>query len=39
MKGNLTISNRSNMDWGLQNRISQIIKPQNNRALMFAVDH
>jgi putative autoinducer-2 (AI-2) aldolase len=27
------------MDWGLQNRISQIIKPQNNRALMLAVDH
>jgi putative autoinducer-2 (AI-2) aldolase len=27
------------MDWGLQNRISRIIKPQNNRALMLAVDH
>ncbi|MCV0398664.1 MAG: 3-hydroxy-5-phosphonooxypentane-2,4-dione thiolase [Nitrosarchaeum sp.] len=27
------------MDWGLQNRISKIIKPQNNRALMLAVDH
>jgi len=27
------------MDWGLQNRISQIIKPHNNRALMLAVDH
>ncbi len=27
------------MDWGLENRISQIIKPQNNRALMLAVDH
>ena len=27
------------MDWGLQNRLSQIIKPQNNRALMLAVDH
>lgn len=27
------------MDWGLQNRISSIIKPQNNRALMLAVDH
>ena len=27
------------MDWGLKNRISQIIKPQNNRALMLAVDH
>jgi 3-hydroxy-5-phosphonooxypentane-2,4-dione thiolase len=27
------------MDWGLQNRISRIIKPRNNRALMLAVDH
>ena len=27
------------MDWGLKNRISAIIKPQNNRALMLAVDH
>ena len=27
------------MDWGLKNRISRIIKPQNNRALMLAVDH
>jgi len=27
------------MDWGLQNRISSIIRPQNNRALMLAVDH
>ncbi len=27
------------MDWGLQNRISSIIKPHNNRALMLAVDH
>ena len=27
------------MDWGLENRISQIIKPQDNRALMLAVDH
>ena len=27
------------MDWGLQNRLSRIIKPQNNRALMLAVDH
>jgi len=27
------------MDWGLKNRISQIIKPHNNRALMLAVDH
>jgi len=27
------------MDWGLKNRLSQIIKPQNNRALMLAVDH
>ncbi|MDH3502700.1 MAG: 3-hydroxy-5-phosphonooxypentane-2,4-dione thiolase [Nitrosopumilus sp.] len=27
------------MDWGLRNRLSCIIKPQNNRALMLAVDH
>jgi len=27
------------MDWGLQNRLSSIIKPHNNRALMLAVDH
>jgi len=27
------------MDWGLQNRLSNIIKPQDNRALMLAVDH
>ena len=27
------------MDWGLKNRLSAIIKPQNNRALMLAVDH
>ena len=27
------------MDWGLKNRISQIIKPHNNRALMLAVHH
>jgi len=27
------------MDWGLQNRLSRIIKPHNNRALMLAVDH
>lgn len=27
------------MDWGLQNRLSQIIKPQDGRALMLAVDH
>ena len=27
------------MDWGLKNRISSIINPQNNRALMLAVDH
>ena len=27
------------MDWGLQNRLAQIIKPRNNRALMLAVDH
>ncbi|MCV0392499.1 MAG: 3-hydroxy-5-phosphonooxypentane-2,4-dione thiolase [Nitrosopumilus sp.] len=27
------------MDWGLENRLASIIKPQNNRALMLAVDH
>jgi len=27
------------MNWGLKNRLSSIIKPQNNRALMLAVDH
>ena len=27
------------MDWGLQNRLSRIIRPQDNRALMLAVDH
>ncbi len=27
------------MDWGLKNRLSSIIKPQNSRALMLAVDH
>jgi len=27
------------MDWGLQNRLSNIIKPENKRALMLAVDH
>ncbi len=33
------LQNRRDMDWGLQNRISRIIKPHNNRALMLAVDH
>jgi putative autoinducer-2 (AI-2) aldolase len=27
------------MEWGLKNRLARIIKPQNNRALMLAVDH
>ena len=27
------------MDWGLRNRLAQIIKPGTNRALMLAVDH
>ena len=27
------------MEWGLRNRISSIIKPQDRRALMLAVDH
>ena len=31
--------NREKMDWGLKNRISKIINPLDNRALMLAVDH
>lgn len=27
------------MDWGLKNRLSRIIKPEDNRTLMLAVDH
>lgn len=27
------------MDWGLQNRLSQIIKPDTGRTVMLAVDH
>ncbi|MEE8317787.1 MAG: 3-hydroxy-5-phosphonooxypentane-2,4-dione thiolase [Candidatus Omnitrophota bacterium] len=27
------------MDWGMKNRISQIIKPDTNRTVMLAVDH
>jgi putative autoinducer-2 (AI-2) aldolase len=27
------------MDWGLKNRLANIIKPQNNRGVMLAVDH
>ena len=27
------------MDWGMKNRLAQIIKPQTGRALMLAVDH
>ena len=27
------------MDWGLQNRLSRIIKPNDGRAVMLAVDH
>ncbi len=27
------------MDWGLQNRISRIIKPNDGKAVMLAVDH
>jgi putative autoinducer-2 (AI-2) aldolase len=27
------------MDWGLQNRMNQIIKPKTGKALMLAVDH
>ena len=27
------------MDWGLKNRLAKIIKPQNRRGVMLAVDH
>ncbi|HEX9197729.1 MAG TPA: 3-hydroxy-5-phosphonooxypentane-2,4-dione thiolase LsrF, partial [Candidatus Bathyarchaeia archaeon] len=27
------------MDWGLQNRLSRIIKPETGRTVMLAVDH
>ncbi|SHO46394.1 putative aldolase [Nitrosotalea sinensis] len=27
------------MDWGLKNRLARIIKPQNRRGVMLAVDH
>jgi putative autoinducer-2 (AI-2) aldolase len=27
------------MDWGMQNRLASIIKPQTNRCVMLAVDH
>lgn len=27
------------MDWGLQNRLARIIKPNNGRGIMLAVDH
>jgi putative autoinducer-2 (AI-2) aldolase len=27
------------MDWGLKNRLAKIIKPQNKRGVMLAVDH
>ena len=27
------------MDWGLKNRLARIIKPNDNRAVMLAVDH
>ena len=27
------------MDWGMKNRISQIIKPDTGHAVMLAVDH
>lgn len=32
-------SNVKDMDWGLQNRLSRIIRQPKNRALMLAVDH
>ena len=27
------------MDWGMENRLARIIKPDTGRALMLAVDH
>ncbi len=27
------------MDWGIQNRLSRIIKPETGRTVMLAVDH
>lgn len=27
------------MDWGMKNRLAKIINPENNRAVMLAVDH
>lgn len=33
------VYNRPTMDWGLANRLASIIKPEDNRALMLAVDH
>jgi len=27
------------MDWGLRNRISRILQPQDGRTVMLAVDH
>ncbi|MFL6357453.1 MAG: 3-hydroxy-5-phosphonooxypentane-2,4-dione thiolase, partial [Nitrososphaeraceae archaeon] len=27
------------MDWGMKNRISKIIRPEDNRCVMLAVDH
>jgi len=27
------------MDWGMRNRLSKIIKPDDSRCLMLAVDH
>src|SRR5512137_1816541 len=27
------------MDWGMQNRLSQIIKPESGNTVMLAVDH
>jgi putative autoinducer-2 (AI-2) aldolase len=29
----------ANMDWGLKNRLSRIIKPETGRTVMLAVDH
>ena len=28
-----------NMDWGMKNRVSKIIRPEDGRCVMLAVDH
>lgn len=31
--------NNQNMDWGMKNRLSKIIRPEDGRCVMLAVDH